>query len=415
MTKEEKQKERLKKIIKVFTYMVEHNLTQNETAAIFHVDRGTMVKWKKELKSKDIKLYQQVQEICDNNNTKLFVPDVQKRTCDIAEIIIKYEFTVPQAITYCGYEVSRSRVTHDFKKYLDEDIYHAVKKVLAKFENRGVNKEQKERFEHLLNQKKSKDYKQHDIHMNSRKSITDTEKEKIAVECVKYIVEYEVSLLQTAKKFNIAKTTMVNWINKFVPNKFSDLYQEYLKVMENQNKQVMSEYKRRKQEKDTLLLAYFILEHPELPLNKIVEQLSPYISRTQAIRYVYHDLYELDTTPNKNLYLTVMRQIAKFDRRGIEYSQSKQIIQAVEDEVKKKNSSTVIPRDIEKKILRASERLLNGEKSAAIAQDMNINEADMMSSMEEVLPFINNQMYKLLEIKTNLVDSEDKQTLKLTK
>lgn len=394
MKREEKQQIRVQKIIEVFTYMVEHNLTQNETARRFHIDRGTMVKWKKELPQYDGKLSQKVQNMSDKNNTKLLVPNVRERTFKIAKTIIKYELTVSQAIIYCDYEVSCSRVAHDFTKYLDENTYQKLRRVLDKNYSEQEKLAQKSRFESLLKQKE----------LANKTPLTDTKKEEIAVNCVKYILQNKASLYQTSKKYNIPKTTMVNWIEQFVSNKYFDLYSKYLKAMEYQRKTVISEKRKQDQVRDTLILAYSILEHSDMSFHKIVGQKFPYISKTQAIRYIYHDLYKIDTTPNKMFYLSVMKQIAKFDRRGIEYSQSKQIIAEVERQMEKNKSQSLHLRGIERKILLASKRLIEGEKATVIAQDMNVDEGNMMLSMEEVLPFINMQMYQLLKNKTDYID-----------
>lgn len=413
MTKGKRQNLTLEQIIDLFQFMIDHELSQLDLAKLCDVYPSTIVRWKEKLNPDAIELYQQLQELADEKNNKTACVDVEKRTYDIAQAVIKHRLNLKDAIAFCKYDVSRSRVSHDLKKYLDDEIYSEVKKVLDTLNI--------ETF--ISNKKRHRQKKQEKTKPKSaitsinkkKKSVRDIEKERTAFACATDIVKYDMTLSQTAQKHHMAKTTMISWIHKFVPLEYPELYQQFLYHMELQNKHILTPEEEARKQKETLSIAYCILQHPELSFDKIIATYFPYTSRTQAIRYIYDGLYKLDTTPNKILYLTVMQEIAKFDRRSPKYSKAKRIVQELEQEMGNQELNLSVPRNVEKRILVATTRIINGKPSSLVAHDMKIDETEMLSSIEEILPLIDEQLYQMYQIKTNVIDSESKSTLKLTK
>lgn len=153
MTREE----RNIKILQVFTYMVEEQLSLTQTAKHFKVDPGTLVKWKKKLIDLDQSLYHQIQSISNKNNSNKQVAEIKRRTYELAKVIIKYKFTLGQALIYCGYPISSNHLSKQLKQYLDEQTYQEVKVVLDAYNGTRTTPEQQEYFLKKLQEKQEQE------------------------------------------------------------------------------------------------------------------------------------------------------------------------------------------------------------------------------------------------------------------
>lgn len=160
------------------------------------------------------------------------------------------------------------------------------------------------------------------------KTYTIEEKIKIVTEAANYIVNNKSSLYKTTKVLNIPKTNLARWINDFLPKVDLDLFLQAKKILSfnrrdkiNSNHRLLNYYK-------TYRLALLVL-NSDKDFVHTLKDCDVQISRTQAYRLLYDDLYELDPTENKDLYIKVMKKLSLSCDSGNKYKISKQKLKEI--------------------------------------------------------------------------------------
>lgn len=155
------------------------------------------------------------------------------------------------------------------------------------------------------------------------KQYTLEQKIKIVLNAANYIVDNKSSLYKASKELGIPKTNLSRWINNILPLVDKELFLEVKRILSfNRRTKVDSRHKLLINYK-TYRLAFMVLNSKRDFIHELKE-CDLDVSRTQAYRFLYDNLYELDSSENKDLYVKVMKKLSTFNNVGNQFKKSEQ-------------------------------------------------------------------------------------------
>lgn len=231
----------------------------------------------------------------------------------------------------------------------------------------------------------------------ARINISEEERKLKILKISRWMVENRASFGDASEQFKVPITTIKRWFKKYIENIDLNLYNEMNMLLSWNSKRNMERQLRINE--GILRFANFILNHPEnLSLNKYIELYDENIERKSMTQKIYHMLFYLDKTPDKNFYFSVMNKL-KISTNGC--SKINDVIEMQREKLqtaqKASNYGTYSSNNIESKIIQCARSLVKKEKT--IEELASIYETDtknIETALREVLPFIDSELYNKL-------------------